>query len=108
MRNIESGIKEAIVGAVAGLILSTFVKALAQDSSIPSYAVGILYAFNIIVGVVSIFALRTVGTLYLVGWIIGSLIVKDVMEPLDIFLNIALPIIFLAIKAAYWVKDKAS
>ncbi len=93
----QEGLVETMVGAIMGLILNSVVMSFARDGSLPSYVVPILYMFNIVAGIAGVIRMRAFGFLYVIGWIIGSFIVKDIMEPLDIVINIVLPIIILII-----------
>jgi hypothetical protein len=42
--------------------------------------------------------------LYTLGWLIGSFMFKDILMPLDYSLNIAAPLVILAIRFALWLK----
>ncbi len=93
----RAGLIEAIVGAIAGLILSTIVKSFVQDGSLPSYAFLIYYAFNMVLSISTVIGIRAFGFLYILGWIAGSFIVKDILEPIDIVFNIVIPSIIFVV-----------
>lgn len=104
MNKLSAGLSAAIIGAIVGLILNTFVKELIQSSSLPSYAIAFLYAFNVIASITTIISMPKFGVLYIIGWIIGSFIIKDVLGPFDIFINIVVPIAILILGAVLAVK----
>lgn len=104
MNKLQAGLVEAIIGALMGLILNSVVKGFVQSSALPSYAIIILYLFNIVMSIATVIGLPKFGILYIIGWIFGSFIIKDILDPFDIFINIVVPIMILIIGIVVSIK----
>lgn len=98
------GIIEAILSIVFGIILIMFVTSMVKDNLLPGYAIWISGLVDI---GLSIFALiyLDVGILFPLGWLAGSFIMKDLLDPVGLILNIGAPIVIIAIRVVTWFKN---
>ncbi|GAH66505.1 unnamed protein product, partial [marine sediment metagenome] len=102
---IQKGIAEAITGIVLGILLITMVDAFAKDGTLPGYSVWLFGLISIIANLATINSFRYGGALYAIGWLLGSLLLRDLLGPADIIFNIVGPIVILILRAWFWIKD---
>lgn len=105
MNKFQKGLAEAIIGIVMGILLITIVDAFAKDGLIPEYFVWLFGLFSIIANIATINSFRYAGLLYTIGWLLGSLLLRDLLGPADIVFNIAGPIVILVLRVWFWIKD---
>jgi hypothetical protein len=105
MKKVQRGIAEAMVGIVLGVVLTTVVDSFVKNGTLPSYSVWLLGLFNIVGNLMTIDDLRYGGTLYTIGWLIGSWLLRSMMGPVDIAFNIAGPIVILLLRGWFWYKS---
>jgi hypothetical protein len=108
MNKLQKGIAGAVTGVVLGIFLTSTIDALAKDGTLPGYFVWSFGLMNIILNIATINALRYAGMLYTIGWLIGSLIMRDVLGPLGIAFNIAGPALIIIARAYFWFKSLSS
>ena len=108
MNKLQQGIVGALTGIVLGTMLTTMVDAFAKDGTLPSYFVLLFGLVSVIGNIVTIKYFQYAGVLYTIGWLIGSLIMRDILSPVDIVFNIAAPIVILILRAYFWVKNPSS
>ena len=104
MNKLPRGIQESIYGIIAGIIIATMMKALVEDGLLPSYFVWIFILVGIIGNIVTIKSLRLTGTVYTIGWLIGGLILKDILDPIDFIIYIVIPIIILVLRTWQFIQ----
>ncbi len=105
MNEIQKGLAEAIIGIVMGIMLITIVGAFAEDGYIPKYFVWLFGLFSIIANITTIHSFRYAGLLYTIGWLLGSLLLRDLLGPADIVFNVVGPIVILILRVWFWIKD---
>jgi len=105
MNKFQKGLAEAIIGIVMGILLITIIDAFAKDGLIPKYFVWLFGLFSIIANIATINSFRYAGLLYSIGWLLGSLLLRDLLGPADIVFNIVSPIIILVLRVWFWIKD---
>jgi hypothetical protein len=107
LNQLKEGLVQSVTGIVIGLVLTAMIDALVKNGVIPSYVVPLFGVASIIGNIftISSMRLRRFGTLYAVGWLIGSLIFKDLLSPVDYLLNIVASISILVIRIALWSKE---
>ncbi len=74
-RTVGTGFREAIVGVLGGIILSTVLRVVPTLPFVPSYYTGIFQlveAASLIGGILLILAMEKWGIGYLLGWLIGT------------------------------------
>jgi hypothetical protein len=75
----ESGFRDAVIGVLEGIIVSTVLGIIPQIPNIPSYYVGIIQLFEaiyLIGGILVILAMESWGFWYLSGWLLGMWIMS--------------------------------
>jgi hypothetical protein len=91
MKKTKKGLLGAIIGISLGILFTYIISYLAGKGIIPDYYVTIYMVVNVVLSLITINSMRTAGTLYTVGWLLGALIFKDFLSELDLLLNIAAP-----------------
>ena len=104
MNKIQKGLAEAITGMVMGFLLMTIVGSFAKDGSLPGYFVWLFGLFSIIANIATLKSLQYLGLLYTIGWLLGSLLLIDLLGPVGIVFNIVGPIAILILRAWFWIK----
>ncbi len=104
MNKLQKGLAGAFTGIVMGFLLITIVSSFAEDGLIPKYFVWLFGLFSIIANIATINSLRYVGLLYTIGWLLGSLLLIDLLGPLGITFNIAGPVVILILRGWFWFK----
>ena len=105
MKNLQKGIAESIVGVVLGILLITIVNAFAEDGTLPGYFVWLFGLISVIANIATINSLRFTGLFYAIGWLLGSLLLIELLGPLEILFNVAGPIIILILRVWFWIKE---
>lgn len=108
MNGFQKGLVETIIGIVMGILLITIVGVFAEDGLIPEYFVWLFGLFSIIANIATINSFRYAGLLYTIGWLLGSLLLRDLLGPADIVFNIVGPIVILILRLWFWMKDICS
>jgi len=78
--DIQDGIRDAIVGILEGIIVSTVLGIIPLFPNVPSYYVGIIQLFQalyLIAGILVILKMESWKFWYLVGWLIGMWIMSS-------------------------------
>jgi len=105
MNRLQRGLVESIAGIVTGFVLITIVISFAQDGLIPGYFVWLFGLFFIIANIATLNSFRYFGFLYTLGWLLGSLLLRDLLGPIDFVFNIIGPIIVLVIRIWFGIKN---
>jgi len=101
---LERGLKEAMTGIIAGIVVTAIMRALVEDGLIPSTFILLFIIVGIAGNIATIRDFRWAGTIYTIGWLIGGLLLRDVLEPIDFILYIVSPIIILALRIWQFIK----
>lgn len=104
MSEIQKGIAGGVAGGVIGFLLITIVDSFAKDGSIPGYSVWLFGLLSIIVNIATLNTHRYLGLFYTIGWLLGSLLLIDLLDPVGIVFNIAGPIVIIILRAWFWFK----
>ncbi|MBA7553546.1 hypothetical protein ES705_46139 [subsurface metagenome] len=104
MNKLQRGLAEVVAGIVVGFLLITIVGSFAKDGLIPGYFVWLFGLLSVIANIATINSLRYSGLLYTIGWLLGSLLLIDLLGPLGIVFNIAGPIVILILRVWFWIK----
>lgn len=76
----RSGIRDAVEGVLAGIILSAILGVIPTLPSVPSYYTGIIQLIevvNLFGSIVLVFGMESWGAWYLIGWLFGMLIMSS-------------------------------
>ena len=107
MKKLKKGFSEAVIGVLVGLGLTFAVNFLADKDIIPRQAVTIYGMVALVLNIFTLNSLGSVGIVYTVGWLAGSLLFMSVMSEQDIIINIVIPVILLLIRFYQQVKKLA-
>ena len=105
MNRLQRGLAESIAGIVTGFVLITIVISFAQDGLIPRYFVWLFGLFFIIGNIATLSSFRYFGLLYTLGWLFGSLLLRDLLSPTDFVFNIIAPIVILVIRISFGIRS---
>ena len=107
MNKLPKGLAEAVAGIVLGFLLITIVDSFAKDGLIPTYFVWLFGLFSIVANIATLNSRRRyLGLLYTIGWLLGSLLLRDLLGPADIVFNIVGPIVILILRIWSWIKGE--
>jgi hypothetical protein len=98
LKKLPKGLQEAIYGIMGAIIIGAVMKAFAENNLIPSYLVWSFTIAGILGNIATIKSLQVSGTAYTIGWLIGGLMLKDVLEPADFIVYIVAPSVILALR----------
>lgn len=106
MNKFQMGYKNAIGEIIGGIMTPLIMDAFASTGLLPQYFFILVFLINVIGTFILIFSMESWGFLYTFGWLFGSFIFlkSGLLEPLEFILYIFLPIIFLGLRAYYWIK----
>jgi hypothetical protein len=104
MNKVQQGIAEAITGVVMGILLTNIVDTSVKTGSLPGYFSWMFGLFNIVLNIVTINSFRYLGLLYTIGWLFGTWMLKDILSPFDLWVNIGGPIVMLVLRVWFWIK----
>jgi hypothetical protein len=108
MNKLQQGIAESITGIVVGLMLTTIIVSFAEDGILPDYFVWLFGLVSIVINIVTINSFRYTGLLYTIGWLIGAILMKDILGTVGIIFNIAGPIVIIILRIIFWFKGSQS
>jgi hypothetical protein len=105
MKRLKSGLYQAILSVLVGLILAASVGFCTRQGWIPAYSPLILSLFNIIANLLTLYKMRRWGIFYTFGWLSGSFIFSalGLMEPADLVFNIVVPLVLLLVRLLLWI-----
>ena len=104
MKKAKKGLLQAVIGIVVGILITFIISYLADKGIVPEYAVTIYTVLNAILSLITINSMRTAGTLYTIGWLVGAFLFKDMFSPLDLVFNIVAPVCILIYRFTRKVK----
>jgi hypothetical protein len=104
MKGLQRGLTEAVVGIFCGVIQTIFVKSFEQDGLIPSYMSWAFVGIGVIANIGTINSLKVAGVTYTIGWLVGAWMLRSMLGPLDLAINVAAPILLLVLKLWHWIK----
>ena len=103
-RGFTEGFKEAVIGIIGAIIISALLTGFAEEGLIPSYLV-ILFTIVGFLGAIALFLSRkAAGVIFTLGWIVGALMLKDLLGPTDFVIYLVVPIVALVIGVALFFK----
>jgi hypothetical protein len=91
MNQFKKGLLEAVTGTLCGFALAAIIDIFTRDGIIPWYVQIIFTAIGIIGSLITIYKFKSIGILYIIGWIIGSWFLKDLLGTVDFILLIIVP-----------------
>ncbi len=100
MDDLGTGLQEAFVGAVSSFVGIGIISQFAEDGLIPWYLQVTSMLVIFILDVAAIEKLNAKGILYIVGWVIGSFLVINMLNAVGIIMAIVVPILMILYK--FW------
>ena len=102
MNDFRKGFREVAIGIIAGVIISALLRGFAQDGLIPSYMV-FLFTFCGFLGAIALMlSFTTSGIIFTGGWIVGALILKDMLTTFDFVVYLVAPIVALVARGVLY------
>ena len=102
--SFQRGMGEAIAGIVGSIILSAILSSFAEDGLIPFNMVVIFSLFGFIGAIALIFSFGTAGILFTFGWIVGAVLLKDMLGTFEFIVYVGAPSAALIIRAVLFFK----
>ena len=102
--SFQKGMGEAITGIVGSIIFSAILSSFAEDGLIPSNMVFLISFVGFLGTIILISSFRTAGIFFLIGWIIGAILLKDMLSTLNFFVYLVAPILVSVIRFATFFK----
>jgi hypothetical protein len=107
LKKLKKGFTQAVVGIIAGLVLTFIINFLAEKGILPKQAVTVYGIISLIINILTMNSVGAAGLIYTIGWLGGSLLFINMMSQQDIVINIIIPAILLVIRCFRWVKKIA-
>jgi hypothetical protein len=107
LKKLKSGLGQAVVSTLIGLILVLAISYLVKMGWIPAYSTTILSFFNIAASILAMRKMRRWGIFYAIGWLAGAFLFNalGLFETIDVIFNIVAPIVILILRFLLWVKN---
>ena len=104
MNNFQKGFSGVAIGIIGSIIISALLSGFAEDGLIPSYMV-FLFTFVGFLGAIALMlSFQTAGFIFTLGWIVGALLLKDMLTPFDFVVYLVAPIVALVIRVVLFFK----
>lgn len=104
--SFQRGLGEAVTGIIGGILFNTILAGFAKDGLIPSYLVISFTVAGFLGSVVLMFSFKTTGVIFTLGWIVGALMLKDLLGPIDFVIYLVAPTAALVIRAVAFFKGR--
>jgi hypothetical protein len=89
---LSKGLWEAFTGTLIGFGLAWIIDYFTQDGIIPWYIQTLFTLIGIIGSLITIYKFKSIGILYILGYIIGAWLLKDLLGTVDFILLIVVPL----------------
>ncbi len=106
LKQLKKGLIEAITGTVIGFVLAAVIDYFARDGIVPWYTQIIFTAIGIIGSLITISKFKSIGFLYIIGWVAGSWLLKDLLGTVDFVLLIIVPVAIILLRVWSTVNRK--
>jgi len=105
MNKFQAGLQEVMYGIIAGIVFSAIMKALVDDGLIPPIFVLLFILAGIAGNIATIKKFQFAATVYTIGWLIGGLLLREVLGPIDFIMYIAVPIGILGLRVWQFIRS---
>jgi hypothetical protein len=102
--SFQRGFSEAVTGIIGGILINVILAGFAKDGLIPSYLVVSFTVAGFLGSIALLFFFKTAGIIFTLGWIVGALMLKDLLGPIDFVVYLVAPIAALVIRAIAFFK----
>jgi hypothetical protein len=107
LKKLKKGFMQAVIGIITCLALTIIINYLAQKGIIPRESVTIWGIISLLINIFTMNSFGSVGIVYTIGWLAGSLLFISIMSEQDIVINIVIPVILLIVRCFRRVKKLA-
>ena len=104
MSKVQSGIAEVIISVVGGIAVSSILQAFKQDNLIPTSYFWIFTVLGFAGSIALIVSYMKAGIGFMIGWIIGAFLLKDILSTGDFVIYLISPIAALLVRALLALK----
>lgn len=108
MNDIQKGFREVALGIIGSVIISTVLRGFAEDGLIPSYMVFLFTLCGFLGAIALMFSFATSGVIFTIGWIVGALILKDMLTTFDFVVYLVAPIVALVIRGVLFFRKSSN
>jgi hypothetical protein len=102
--SFQRGVAEAVTGIVGSIILSAILSSFAEEGLIPSNMVFWITAAGFLGAIVLMFSFSTTGVFFTLGWIVGALLLEDVLGTFDFIVYLVAPIVALVVRGVLFLR----
>jgi hypothetical protein len=102
--SFQQGFKQAVTGIIGGILVNAILAGFAKNGLIPSYLVVLFTVTGFLGSVLLMFTFTATGIVFTLGWIVGALILKDLLGPTDFIIYLIAPIAALVIRAVAYFR----
>lgn len=103
--SFQRGFSEAVIGIIGAIIINALLVGFAEEGLIPSYLVILFTIVGFLGSIALFFSFKTTGFIFTLGWIVGALILKDLLGPINFYIYLVAPIAALVIGAVAFFRS---
>ena len=92
VNQFRKGLWEVVTGTLFGFALAAVIDYFTRDGLIPWYIQVAFTTFGLIGSLITIYKFKSIGILYIIGWILGAWFLKDLLGTVDFILLIMVPL----------------
>ena len=108
MNKLQRGLQQAMLGIICGIAVAAIMKAFVDDGLVPTYFVWLFILFGILGNIATINNHRLAGTIYTIGWLVGGLLLKDVLDTVSFIVYIVVPAVILALRVWQFINSNTN
>jgi hypothetical protein len=103
--SFQRGMSEAVTGIVGSIIFSIILSSFAEEGLIPFSMVLCFTVAGLFAAIILMFSFKTTGVLFTIGWIVGALLLRDMLGTFDFIVYLVAPIVALVIRLVFFFKS---
>lgn len=108
MDKFQRGLQQSMLGVIGGIAVAAIMKAFVDDGLVPTYFVWLFILFGILGNIATINNHRLAGTIYTIGWLVGGLLLKDVLDTVSFIAYIVVPAVILALRVWQFINSNTN
>jgi len=105
MNDFQEGFYKVAIGIIASIFISAVLSGFAEDGLIPSYMVFLFALCGFLGAIALMFSFTTSGVIFTIGWIVGALLLRDMLTTFDFVVYIVAPIVALVTRGILFLKE---
>jgi len=106
MNDFRKGFSEVAIGIIASIFINAVLSGFAEDGLIPSHMVFLFTFCGFLGAIVLMFSFVTSGVIFTIGWIVGALLLKDLLATFDFVVYLVAPILALVIRGVLFFRKE--